>query len=103
MVEMYCNHHHDAEELCPTCLELIAYADRRLDLCPYGGAKPACTQCPIHCYRPGPLEEMRQVMQFSGPRMLKKHPWLAIMHLIDAHRPVPPLPKRHVSGRDGEE
>ena len=35
---------------------------------------------------------MREVMRFAGPRMLARHPWLAIMHLIDDRRPAPPLP-----------
>ncbi len=103
MVDMYCDHHHDGVALCSDCAELAAYADCRLDLCPYGGSKPACAECPIHCFRPDPRERMREVMRYSGPRMFRKHPFLAIMHLIDARRPVPPLPKRRVSIRDGEE
>lgn len=91
MVEMYCAHHHGTADLCPDCRELADYADRRLDLCPYGGDKPACTNCPIHCYRPEPRERMREVMRFAGPRMLVRHPYLAVMHLIDARRAVPEL------------
>ena len=93
MVGMYCAHHHGTDGLCTDCRELAAYADRRLDLCPYGAAKPACTKCPIHCYRPEPRERMREVMRFAGPRMLGRHPSLAVMHLIDAHRAVPELPR----------
>ncbi len=93
MIEMYCADHHGAGGLCPECAELADYADRRLDLCPYGPDKPTCTNCPIHCYRPEPRERMREVMRYAGPRMLRKHPYLAIMHLIAERRPVPPLPK----------
>ncbi len=89
MVEMFCSHHHQCEGLCEDCEAFIAYANRKLDLCPYGGEKPACTNCPIHCYRPEPREQMRQVMRFAGPRMLARHPYLAIMHLIDERRSVP--------------
>jgi hypothetical protein len=92
MVELFCAHHHGTGELCASCRELAAYADRRLDLCPYGADKPACTDCPIHCYRPEPRERMREVMRFAGPRMMRTHPYLAVMHLIDARRPAPPLP-----------
>jgi hypothetical protein len=35
---------------------------------------------------------MREVMRFAGPRMLARHPFLAIMHLIDDRRPAPELP-----------
>jgi hypothetical protein len=95
MIEMYCADHHGGDGLCRECAELADYADRRLDLCPYGPDKPTCTSCPIHCYRPEPRERMREVMRYAGPRMLRKHPYLAIMHLIDDRRPAPPLPGRH--------
>jgi hypothetical protein len=102
MVTMFCAHHHGTDGLCAECRDLAAYADRRLDHCPYGGEKPACTNCPIHCYRPEPRERMREVMRFAGPRMLAKHPWLATLHLLDARKPAPPLP-RATPGRAGSE
>jgi hypothetical protein len=92
MVELFCSHHHGTGELCASCRELAEYADRRLDLCPYGADKPACTSCPIHCYRPEPRERMREVMRFAGPRMMRTHLYLAVMHLFDTRRPAPPLP-----------
>jgi hypothetical protein len=92
MVGMYCRHHHGNENLCDECGELAAYADRRLDLCPYGEGKPSCANCPIHCYRPDPRERMREVMRFAGPRMIFRHPYLAIMHLVDERRKSPSLP-----------
>ena len=95
MIEMYCADHHGSDGLCRECAELADYADRRLDLCPYGPDKPTCTNCPIHCYRPEPRERMREVMRYAGPRMFRKHPYLAVMHLIAERRPAPPLPGRH--------
>jgi hypothetical protein len=79
MVELYCRHHHGSRALCAECDELLVYADQRLDRCPYGSEKPTCANCPIHCYRPEPRERMREVMGFAGPRMLKRHPILAIL------------------------
>ena len=93
MVEMYCSHHHEGHGLCAACAELADYADRKLDLCPYGPEKPSCTSCPIHCYRPEPREQMREVMRFAGPRMLTRHPWLAILHLLDARTKAAPPTK----------
>jgi hypothetical protein len=94
MIAMYCDHHYGGGgELCDGCSKLAEYADRRLDLCPYGAAKPACTNCPIHCYRPEPREQMREVMRFAGPRMLTRHPWLAILHLLDARTKAAPPTK----------
>ena len=36
----------------------------------------------VHCYQPQMREQIRQVMRFSGPRMLLYHPVLAVWHLI---------------------
>jgi hypothetical protein len=94
MVEMYCRRHHGGEGLCRECAELAEYADRRLDLCPYGADKPACTNCPIHCYKPEPREKMRDVMRFSGPRMIRSHPYLAIHHLLDEKKEAPAIPRK---------
>jgi hypothetical protein len=97
MVEMYCTHHHGEEGLCQECSALADYADRKLDLCPYGPEKPTCTNCPIHCYREEPRERMRQVMRFAGPRMVKTHPILAVMHIFDGKREAPPTPGKSKS------
>jgi hypothetical protein len=78
--------------------ELADYADRKLDLCPYGPEKPTCSNCPIHCYRTEPRERMREIMRYSGPRMLKNHPYLAIMHIFDGKREPAPLPKKERPG-----
>jgi hypothetical protein len=39
-------------------------------------------------------QKVRQVMRYAGPRMLLRHPVLAIRHLLDGKRPTPTLPKR---------
>ena len=67
---------------------LFAYAQKRLDKCVFG-EKPACKQCPVHCYQPAKREEMKQIMRWAGPRMLWRHPILTVRHLIDDKRPVP--------------
>jgi hypothetical protein len=85
MVRLYCAEHHpDARGVCRTCGTLLAYSHARLDACPYGADKPTCKACPIHCYRPAEREAMRGIMRFAGPRMLWRHPWLAIVHLWKA-------------------
>jgi len=98
MVGMYCRYHHGGPELCGDCRELADYADRKLDRCPYGGEKPACIKCPVHCYQPEPRERMRVVMRFAGPRMLWMHPYLAIRHLLDERKEAPGLPKKGSGG-----
>jgi hypothetical protein len=99
MLELYCRHHHGASGgLCQDCAGLEGYAGRRLDRCPYGAAKPTCVNCPVHCYRTVERERMREVMRFAGPRMIWRHPVLALLHLLDGRREPPPPP----GGRPGE-
>jgi|GEM_PF-216274 len=93
MLELYCRHHHGASSgLCRDCADLEGYARRRLERCPYGPAKPTCVNCPVHCYRAAERERMREVMRFAGPRMIWRHPVLALLHLLDGRREPPPPP-----------
>jgi hypothetical protein len=98
MLRLYCADHHasgatDADGLCPVCADLLAYSRKRLAACPFGPEKPTCVNCRIHCYGPQQREETRVVMRYAGPRMLLRHPILAIAHLIDGKRPAPPKPR----------
>jgi hypothetical protein len=91
MVVLYCRAHHQAEsQPCAACRELIDYATCRLDRCPFGAAKPTCASCPIHCYKPALRDRVRLVMRFAGPRMLLRHPVLAIRHVLDGWLTPPP-------------
>jgi hypothetical protein len=84
MLWIYCQNHHDSigRQLCPDCQQLAEYADQRLEKCPFGEEKGPCSQCEIHCYKPEMRERIREVMRYSGPRMLGRHPVLALSHLI---------------------
>jgi hypothetical protein len=95
MISIACRAWHGTgTELCTDCAELKVYAFYRLSRCPFGGGKPTCVNCPVHCYTPEMREKARQVMRFAGPRMLTRHPILAIRHLIDGKRKPPELPRR---------
>ena len=84
--------------LCPACEELRAYAEQRLLRCPFGDEKPTCNNCQVHCYRPEMRERVREVMIFAGPRMLLRHPVLALLHLVvDERRPAPARPVRRAA------
>jgi hypothetical protein len=90
MLGIYCRDHHGPRNgLCEACSQLHDYAMCRLDRCPYGADKPTCAACPIHCYRADRRQEIRAVMRYAGPRMLWRHPWLAVRHLLDGRRPDP--------------
>lgn len=83
MIKIFCRAHHgDKEELCPDCRELLEYAQKRLDKCPFGENKPRCSDCTVHCYKPEMREKIRAVMKYSGPRMVYKHPVLTGAHYI---------------------
>ena len=88
MVGIYCGAHHSnaGDGLCEECREFMDYALRRLDKCPYGEDKPTCSNCPIHCYKPEQRAQVQKIMRYAGPRMLFRHPWLAVMHKIDGLR-----------------
>jgi len=85
MIGAYCRTRH-GKLLCPECAELLRYAEARLDRCPFGPAKPTCAKCPVHCYKPAMREQVQKVMRYAGPRMLYRHPWLAVCHWIDSLR-----------------
>ncbi|MCH1920550.1 nitrous oxide-stimulated promoter family protein [Shewanella sp. A3A] len=101
MAELYCraHHHPNGSALCQECQALLEYAETRLDRCPYGQSKPACRHCPIHCYKPEPKAAIQHIMRYSGPRMLLRHPLLALRHLRRERRPFPAQPPRNQSQR----
>jgi predicted amidophosphoribosyltransferase len=87
MVALYCrNTHGKGKGLCPECASLLEYSLERLARCPFQERKPACSRCPIHCYKPGMREKIRVVMRHAGPRMIRRHPVLALLHMMDAMR-----------------
>jgi len=88
MIGIYCAAHHDrcGESLCTMCREFLNYANVRLQKCPYGEQKPTCVNCPVHCYKPAQKARAREIMRFAGPRMLLRHPLLAIAHQLDGFR-----------------
>lgn len=90
MIRMYCRDHHAPKRnLCEDCAELLEYARMRLGKCPFQGGKTTCLNCPVHCYKPAMRDKVSEVMRYSGPKMLRHHPVLAVRHLIDGRRKEP--------------
>ncbi|NOZ71694.1 MAG: nitrous oxide-stimulated promoter family protein [Chloroflexi bacterium] len=96
MMKIYCHDHHGASNaLCSECQELQDYAFLRLERCPFQEDKTTCANCPIHCYRRDMKERIREVMRYAGPRMMYRHPILAIRHLLDGRKKaVEPVGKK---------
>lgn len=81
MIALYCRKKHGSKEICEQCRALIDYAQMRTRRCPHMAEKSFCSQCKTHCYSPQMREQIREVMRFSGPRMLFYHPVAALRHL----------------------
>lgn len=70
-VHIHCVRQHTTSEgeLCADCQDLLSYAIQRLQQCPLD-PKPACKYCEIHCYKPVHREKIREVMRYSGKRLI---------------------------------
>jgi len=88
MISLYCRTHHSRGE-CADCQQLTSYVQQRLEKCPFQERKTTCAKCSVHCYNPKMREKIREVMRYSGPRMLYHHPVLALFHLIEGRRNLP--------------
>ena len=96
MIHLYCRKkHHTKGELCMECAALNEYAKMRSDKCPFMETKTFCSNCRVHCYKPEMREKIREVMRFSGPRMIFHHPVAAIRHVIETKREKKRLEKEN--------
>ena len=87
MISLYCKKKHGGRHgLCRDCAELDDYARARSDRCPFMETKTFCSNCKVHCYQPAMRGKIRDVMRFSGPRMIFHHPVTAICHLIETKK-----------------
>jgi hypothetical protein len=87
MIHLYCRGNHGAEsEPCEVCRALWKYAEERVERCPFRADKPTCLHCTVHCYKREMRESIRVVMRYSGPRMIWRHPILALLHSLDGRR-----------------
>jgi len=85
MIGMFCRRFH-GKRSCRNCDALLAYVEERIAKCPYGALKPACSQCRTHCYQEEMRQRIQEVMRFAGPRMLYRHPLMALRHLLNKRR-----------------
>ena len=106
MIKKYCKGWHKKQrkeqgirhsDVCKECQELTEYALFRLDKCPFKENKSFCSFCKIHCYKPEMRDKIKEVMRYSGPRMLATHPIFAISHVIQVLKY-----KKSLKGREKE-
>ena len=87
LIGLYCRRRHGGRGgLCDDCRSLWEYARARVERCPFGGGKPTCARCRVHCFQPARREEIRRVMRAAGPGMAWRHPLLSLRHLLDGRR-----------------
>ena len=82
MIEYYCSCNHNTAGICDECSDLLNYAVKRNDNCLHGNNKPVCSVCEIHCYSATYRDRIREVMKFSGPRILYRKPLWGVMYLV---------------------
>lgn len=88
-VEIYCRNQHEgarktrlhlktdgletlsvgAVDLCPTCSKLLAHALMKRARCSLD-PKPMCKRCPTPCYQPQYRASIRDVMKYSGRKLV---------------------------------
>jgi YbgA-like uncharacterized protein len=85
-IEVYCRARHNGQtpvmlpeemagmfrhgvSLCADCRQLLEYSLEKRRKCPLD-PKPACKNCHIHCYSKEHRARMREIMAFSGRRMI---------------------------------
>lgn len=85
MIKIFCKSNHknyNYNNLCEECIELYNYASGQIDRCRFMETKTFCSACPSHCYKKDMREKIREVMIFSGKRMIFYRPILALKHLF---------------------
>ncbi len=101
MISLYCRKKHKTPkgELCEACQSLLNYVAERRVHCPFGDEKPFCSRCKVHCYKPSMRQNIKDVMRFSGPRLLIYNPAAFFRHVFD-RRTSPPLKLKTAKSAD---
>lgn len=83
MIEIYCRKKHKKESLCEECSNLLEYTRQRSNNCPLIEVKTFCASCKIHCYKKDMKDKIKEVMKFSGKRLIFYYPKDVLLHIID--------------------
>jgi hypothetical protein len=100
-IDVYCRHQHSEAakarvhlktfdvhsisgrqlSLCAECRKLLAHAFVKRSTCPFD-PKPMCKKCPDHCYATEYAQRMREVMKFSGRKLVLSGRLDYLLHLL---------------------
>ena len=89
MIELYCKKNHSkrgTDGLCEECKNLSEYVNKRIDNCPNMATKTFCARCANPCYKKDMKEKIKEVMKFSGKRMIFHRPSLVFKHALSAFK-----------------
>ncbi|HEY3308005.1 MAG TPA: nitrous oxide-stimulated promoter family protein [Desulfuromonadaceae bacterium] len=57
-------------DLCAECAAFMEYAITKRMKCPLEAEKPSCKHCRIHCYTEQQREKVREIMGYSGRKLM---------------------------------
>lgn len=58
-----------SKTICVECAGLLDHGIKKRALCPLD-PKPTCKRCHVHCYTPEYREKIREIMAYSGRKMI---------------------------------
>ncbi|MGI6787136.1 MAG: nitrous oxide-stimulated promoter family protein [Acholeplasmataceae bacterium] len=82
MLKIYCKKKHSSTKLCTECVEIQQYAHLKIEKCPFISDKPFCAFCKVQCYQKDMKEKIREIMKFSGPKMIFRAPIQSFKHIM---------------------
>jgi hypothetical protein len=83
MLKIYCKgNNHSKDGICDNCKNILEYSINKTLKCVYKENKPICNKCRVHCYNNIERENIINIMRYSGPKMLFRHPYLAMKHMF---------------------
>ena len=73
-VTTHCHYQHGTkkESICAECEDLIQYAKKKLENCPYD-PKPKCKDCKTHCYKEIYQNRVKEAMSVAGAQFMKNN------------------------------
>lgn len=61
-----------SRRICQECRAFFEYAIKKRMKCPLEAEKPSCKHCRIHCYGTANREKIREIMAYSGRRLIMR-------------------------------
>ncbi len=59
-------------QMCAECAGFMTYAVARRLKCPLEAEKPSCKHCRIHCYAAPQLAKVKEIMAYSGRKLMMR-------------------------------